>query len=64
MASAVVARTKLDSLEYLVSTTAPFQWASTQTTAARYGSVREATREAMRLPGKLRAFALPVAGNA
>lgn len=64
MASAVVARTRLDSLEYLVSTTAPLQWASTPTVAARYGSVREATREAMRLPAKLRAFALPVMGTA
>lgn len=64
MASAVVARTRFDSLEYLVSTTAPFQWATTPKTATQYGSVREATREAMRLPAKLRAFAMPVVGNA
>ncbi len=63
MASAVVARTHLDGLEYLVSTNAPFQWAATPKTAAQYGSVREATREAMRLPAKLRAFAMPMVGN-
>jgi len=64
MASAVVARTRLDSLEYLVSTTGPVEWARTPKDAAHYGSVREATREAMRLPSKLRAFAMPVVGNA
>lgn len=64
MASAVVARTRLDSLEYLVTNTAPFAWAPTSKDAAHYGSVREATREAMRLPSKLRAFAMPVAGDA
>jgi hypothetical protein len=64
MASAVVARTRLDSLEYLVRTTAPLEWASSSKDAAHYGSVREATREAMRLPSKLRAFAMPVVGQA
>ncbi len=59
MATAVVARTRLDSLEYLVRT-GPLEWAPSAANAARYGNVREATREAMRLPGKWRAFALPV----
>ncbi|HEY0435000.1 MAG TPA: hypothetical protein VGC92_00055 [Phenylobacterium sp.] len=35
------------------------EWAETAARAARYDTLRDATREAMRLPSALRAYALP-----
>jgi hypothetical protein len=57
--AAVVARTRLNGLEYLVQTTGTTEWAVNAQLAARFETVREATRAAMRLPSTLRAFALP-----
>ena len=57
--AAVVARTRLDRLEYLVRTTGTTEWAVNEQVAAKFETLREATRAAMRLPGALRAFALP-----
>jgi hypothetical protein len=60
MASAIVARTRLEGLEYLVHHHGRLDWALAEDDAERFDSLREATRTAMRLPGRLRAFALPV----
>jgi hypothetical protein len=57
--SVVVARTKLDGLEYLVEGDR-LDWTERSETARRFQNVREATRTAMRLPSRFRAFALPV----
>jgi hypothetical protein len=60
MASAVVvARTKLDGLEYLADGVRD-GWTEATHLAARFQNVREATRAAMRLPSRFRAFALPL----
>ena len=60
MASAVVvARNKLDGLEYLADG-ARGVWTEASDLATRFQTVREATRAAMRLLARLRAFALPV----
>ena len=56
--SVVVARTKADGLEYLAQG-AHNAWTKASHLAQRYPNVREATRVAMRLPGRLRAYALP-----
>ena len=61
--SVVVARTKIDGLEYLVDS-AKVIWTDATHSAARFETVREATRTAMRLPSRFRAFAFPVAGEA
>jgi len=58
--SAVVARTSLHGLEYLVEHGTRLKWAVSEAEAAHFDSVREATRAAMRLPGALRAYALPL----
>jgi hypothetical protein len=60
MASAVVARTRSNTLEYLVRSPGADKWAENADVAARYQNLREATREAMRLPSGMRAFALPI----
>jgi hypothetical protein len=63
MASAVVvARNKIDGLEYLADG-AREVWTEARHLAARFQNVREATRAAMRLPSRLRAFALPIAAE-
>jgi hypothetical protein len=58
--SVVVARSKMDGLEYLVDG-AKVVWTDAMQTAAHFETVREATRAAMRLPSRFRAFAFPVA---
>jgi hypothetical protein len=60
MASAIVARNRLEGLEYLVHHHGRPDWDVAEDHAERFGTLREATRAAMRLPGRLRAFALPV----
>ena len=57
--AAVVARTSPKGTEYLVSNQGRSEWADSAARAARYQTFRDATREAMRLPSALRAFALP-----
>ena len=57
--AAVVARTSPKGIEYLVSNLGRCEWAESAARAARYQTLRDATREAMRLPSALRAFALP-----
>lgn len=57
--AAVVARTSPQGLEYLVQNTGRPEWAVSAQTAARFQTLRDATRAAMRLPGALRAYALP-----
>jgi hypothetical protein len=57
--AAVVARTSLNGIEYLVGDAGNTKWAPVAQGAARFQNLREATRAAMRLPSGLRAFALP-----
>lgn len=57
--SAVVARTSPKGMEYLVSNLDRCEWAESAQSAQRYQTLRDATREAMRLPSTMRAFALP-----
>jgi hypothetical protein len=57
--AAVVARTSPQGTEYLVRDTGRAEWALSTQAAARFQTLREATRAAMRLPGRLRAYALP-----
>jgi hypothetical protein len=59
--AAVVARTRLDGLEYLVRNSGPAEWGVNEQSAARFETLRDATRAAMRLPSTNRAFALPAA---
>ena len=57
--AAVVARTSPQGMEYLVRESGRAEWALNAQAAARFQTLREATRTALRLPGRLRAFALP-----
>jgi hypothetical protein len=57
--AAVVARTSPQGLEYLVRETGRAEWAISAQAAARFQTLRDATRAAMRLPSSLRAYALP-----
>ena len=57
--AAVVARTSPKGMEYLVSNLGRCEWAENAARAARFQTLREATRQAMRLPSALRAYALP-----
>lgn len=58
--SAIVARTSLGGLEYLVQRQREVAWASVEGEADKFISLRDATRAAMALPSRFRAFALPV----
>lgn len=58
--SVVVARSNLNGLEYLAQGDARVAWTQASQLAQRFQTVREATRAAMRLPSRWRAFALPV----
>lgn len=60
--SVVVARSKIDGLEYLAEG-ARVVWTDVEQAAMQFQTVREATRAAMRLPARFRAFAFPVAAN-
>ena len=57
--SVVVARSKPDGLEYLAEG-AKVVWTDATQAAAQFANVREATRAAMRLPSRFRAFAFPL----
>ena len=57
--AAVVARTSSNGTEYLVRKQGRAEWAAVAVAAERFENLREATREAMRLPSTLRAYALP-----
>jgi hypothetical protein len=57
--AAVVARTSPQGMEYLVQTKGRPEWA---TSADRFQTFRDATREALRLPSAMRAYALPAEG--
>ena len=57
--AAVVARTKLDGLEYLTDSGRD-PWTEASHLAVRFDTIRDATRAAMRLPSRFRAFALPL----
>lgn len=57
--SVVVARSKPEGLEYLMQD-APMAWTDASDLAQHFQTIREATRTAMRLPSRMRAFALPV----
>jgi hypothetical protein len=57
--AAVVARTSPNGTEYLVRNKGRAEWAAIAVSADRFENLREATREAMRLPSTLRAYALP-----
>jgi hypothetical protein len=56
----LVARAGAKGLEYMVRRSDGLIWDEQTQSAVRYPSVREATRAAMRLPSRLRAFALPI----
>ena len=58
--SVVVARTNVNGLEYLAQGESRVTWTEASQMAQRFQTVREATRAAMRLPSRWRAFALPV----
>ncbi|HEX3366685.1 hypothetical protein [Phenylobacterium sp.] len=60
--AAVVARTSLNGMEYLVRDTGRAEWAINAQAAARFQTFRDATRAAMRLPSNLKAYALPAEG--
>ena len=57
--SVVVARTNPDGIEYLVEGVSAV-WTKASEGAQQFPNVREATRAAMRLPSRLRAYALPI----
>jgi hypothetical protein len=58
-----VARMKMDALEYLAQPAhGVASWVRTGAEAAVFETVRDATRAAMRLPSRERAFAMPLAG--
>ena len=58
--AAVVARTSPQGTENLVRDAGrAAEWALSAQAAARFQNLREATRAALRLPGRLRAYALP-----
>lgn len=57
--SVVVARSNTNGLEYLTEG-ARVAWTEASDLAQQFQTVREATRAAMRLPSRFRAFALPV----
>ena len=59
-ASAIVARTAAGGMEYLLSQKTGASWSSRLQMATRFASVRDATRVALRLPGRFRAYALPL----
>jgi hypothetical protein len=56
---ALVARTGVNGLEYLCTPRGQVTWSASSNGAVRFPTVREATRAALRLPGRLRAYALP-----
>ena len=60
MCAAVVARTAGDQLQYLVRRRGHEDWAQSEREAETFQSVREATRAALTLPGRYRAFAMPL----
>lgn len=62
--SVVVARSNLDRLEYLALGDARVAWTDASELAQHFQTVRDATRAAMRLPSRFRAFALPVMDGA
>jgi hypothetical protein len=57
--AAVVARTSPQGMEYLVQTKGKPEWAANADRADRFQTFRDATREAVRLPSAMRAYALP-----
>ena len=57
--SVLVARSKPEGLEYLAQG-ARVAWTEASDLAQHFDNVREATRAAMRLPSRFRAFAMPV----
>jgi hypothetical protein len=60
--AAVVARTSLNGMEYLVRDTGHAEWAINAQAAARFQTFRDATRAALRLPSSFKAYALPAEG--
>ena len=62
--TAIVARSRHDGLEYLVRTAGGVEWGRAEREANTFQNVHEATRAAMRLPAKLRAFAMPLPAGA
>ncbi len=62
--SVVVARTNADGLEFLAPDDARVAWTDASDMALHFQTVRDATRAAMRLPSRFRAFALPVHAQA
>jgi hypothetical protein len=63
-APALIARTAASGLEYLALAAGQKRWVNREVEASLFVNVREATRTAMLLPARLRAYALPAAGFA
>ena len=61
---AIVARPRLESLEYLVERDGALQWANDPNEAATFDTIRAALQAATRLPSSFRAFALPIGATA
>jgi hypothetical protein len=57
--NAVVARATDHGLAFLVAGQGRIDWTTDDRIVQTFADVREATRTAMRLPGRFRAFALP-----
>jgi hypothetical protein len=65
VSSAVVARVRLETIEYFaVAETGEQHWVWDSAQAATFDSMRDATRHALRLPSAMRAFALPTPRDA
>jgi hypothetical protein len=64
--SALVARVRSDAVEYLAAVSAKGgdAWVKSPAEAVVFISSREATRQALRLPSALKAFAMPAPLNA
>ena len=60
---ATVARSGFSGLEYLAAGDKTITWTSDEHRAVSFNGIREATRMALTLPGKFRAFAFPIADN-
>jgi hypothetical protein len=56
---AIVARATERGLAFLSRASGPPQWTEADADAQTFNNLREATRAALQLPGRLRAFALP-----
>jgi hypothetical protein len=62
--NAIVARATDHGLAFLTRLAGRTEWTDAETEAEAFASVRDATRAALRLPSRYRAFALPNTASA